>query len=462
MAQDTVAQLDHILNAKSVSLVGASNKEGSFGRLFIEGLIKMGCKNIYPVNPRSPEIMGLKAYPTITDVPHEIDLAVLLTPPEPVLDLVKECVKKKVKGVVVFAAGFAELGEEGQKAQQEIARVAVEGGTRVIGPNCLGIYTPSAGICTFPQALMKGMPTESGSIGGFAQSGSFVDHLTWYLSRKGLRFSSIISSGNECDLNAADFLEYFGADKNTTTIVSYLEGVKDGRRFFEIARDVAPKKPVIVWKGGATDFGARAAASHTGSLAGSQHVWEAMFRQTGIISVTSFEEVIDCAQAFYHLPLPKGRRVAVISGQGGTGVGTADNCIRMGLELARLSDSTINKMKELIVGVGVSVGNPADIGVVSLMKPHLYGETIKILAADENVDMILAITSPNRPCIEGIVKAAKELDKPIVTSVFSLPELAPEEYAFLAENGVPAYSDPKKGAFVLTRMAEYSQFRADI
>ena len=206
MTQETVKQLEQILNAKSVSLVGASNKEGSFGRLFVEGLIKMGCKNIYPVNPRSPEIMGLKAYPSITDIPYDVDVAILLTPPEPVLGLVKECVQKKVKGVVVFAAGFGEMGEEGKKAQQEIARIAVEGGTRVIGPNCLGFYTPSAGVITFPQALMKGMPTESGTIGGFAQSGSFVDHLTWYLSRKGLRFSSIISSGNECDLNAVDFL----------------------------------------------------------------------------------------------------------------------------------------------------------------------------------------------------------------------------------------------------------------
>ena len=331
----------------------------------------------------------------------------------------------------------------------------------MIGPNCLGFYTPSAGVITFPQALMKGMPTESGTIGGFAQSGSFVDHLTWYLSRKGLRFSSIISSGNECDLNAVDFLEYFGTDEKTKTIVTYMEGVKDGRRFFEVAREVARKKPVIVWKGGATDFGARAAASHTGSLAGSQHIWDAMFRQTGMISVTSFEEVIDCSIAFYYLPLPKGRRVAVISGQGGTGVGTADNCIRFGLQLSELSQSTITKMKELIVGVGVAVGNPADIGVVSLLKPHLYGETIKILAEDKNVDMILAITSPNMPCLEGIVSAAKGLNKPFVTSVFSLPELSPDVYEFLAQNGVPAYSDPKKGAFVLSKMADYSDFLAD-
>jgi acyl-CoA synthetase (NDP forming) len=240
-----------------------------------------------------------------------------------------------------------------------------------------------------------------------------------------------------------------------------MEGVKDGRRFFEVARDVARKKPVIIWKGGATAFGAKAAASHTGSLAGSQHVWDAMFRQTGMISVTSFEEVIDCCLAFYYLPLPKGRRVAIICGQGGTGVGTADNCIRMGLQLSQLSENTLKKMKELITGVGVTVGNPADIGVVSLMKPHLYGETIKILADDENVDMILAITSPNMPCLEGIVSAARGLSKPLITSVFSLPELSPNVYEYLSENHVPAYSDPKKGAFVLSKMADYRDFLTD-
>ena len=461
MSKDTVKQIEHILHAKSVSLVGASNKEGSFGRLFVEGLVKMGCHNVYPVNPSSPEILGLKAYSTITDIPFEVDVAILLTPPKHVLGLVQECVKKKVKGVVVFSAGFGELGHKGKKVEQEIARVAVEGGTRVIGPNCLGFYTPGAGILTFPQALMEGMPTESGSIGGFAQSGSFIDYLTFSLSRKGLRFSSIISSGNECDLNSSDFLEYFGEDKNTRTIVAYLEGVENGRNFFDVARNVTRKKPVIVWKGGTTDSGARAAASHTGALSGSKVVWDAMFRQTGITSVTSFEEVIDCALAFYYLPLPKGRKVAVISGQGGTGVGTADNCIRFGLEPASLSDDTISKMKEIITGVGISVFNPVDLGVVSLMKPNLYGETIKILADDENVDMILAVTQPNRPCIESLVDSTKALHKPVVVSIFSLPELSPREYQFLSENGVPAYSDPKKCAFVLSKLTEYAQFLAD-
>lgn len=461
MTEDTVKQLDQIFNAKSVSIVGASNKEGSFGRLFLEGLIKMGCKQIYPVHPRDPEILGLKAYTSMVDIRSEVDVAILLTAPDSVLGLVKECVQKKVKGVIIFAAGFGEQGAEGKKAEQEITRTAREGGIRVIGPNCLGFYNPSAGILTFPQALMEGMPTDSGTVGGFSQSGSFVDHLTWYLARKGLRFSTVVSCGNECDLSAEDYLEYLGEDINTKTIVGYMEGVKDGRRFFRIARDVARRKPVIIWKGGTTDCGARAAASHTGALAGAGHVWDAMFRQTGIINVTCVEEVVDCTLAFHYLPLPKGRRVAIITGQGGTGVGTADNCLALGLELAELSDGTIFRMKEILPAMGTSVGNPTDIGVASLMGPHLYGDTMKIMAEDENVDMILISTAPNRPCTASIAQAAKCIDKPVATSIFALPELSPDEYRFLTENGLPAYPDPKRAAYALSRLVGYAEFRSE-
>ena len=333
MPSQTVEQLSHICNAESVALVGASDKEGSFGRLFLEGLRDAGCRKIYPVNPKRDEILGIKAYPSISAVPDQIDLAILLTPTGVVLDLVKECVANKVRGAIVFASGFGELGAEGKELEREIGRIGREGGTRVIGPNCIGLFNPRSGVITYPQVLMKGVPKEPGSVGGFSQSGSFVDYLVWFLAEKGLRFSTIVSCGNECDLAAEDYLEYFGQDEQTRTIVAYMEGVKDGRRFFEVAREVGRKKPIILWKGGMSEQGARAAASHTGALAGSANIWNAMFKQTGIINVTSVAEVVDCAVAFQYLPLPKGPRVAVIGGQGGTGVGTADNCYALGLEL---------------------------------------------------------------------------------------------------------------------------------
>jgi acyl-CoA synthetase (NDP forming) len=461
MSEKTVEQIRQMFNAESVALVGATDKEGSFGRLFLEGMRDAGCRKLYPINPKREEILGIKAYPSISSVPERLDVAILLVPPKAVLDLVKECVENKVAGAVVFASGFGELGAEGKELEQEIGRIGREGGTRIIGPNCLGFFNPQAGVVTYPQVLLENVPTEAGSIGGFSQSGSFVDHLVWYLSVKGVRFSSVVSSGNECDLASEDYLEYLGQDDETKTIVSYMEGVKDGRRFFETAREVSRKKPIILWKGGMSEQGARAAASHTGALAGSADIWKAMFNQAGIINVNCIEEVVDCAVAFNNLPLPKGNRIAIISGQGGTGVGTADNCWAMGLQLPNLSEKTADRLRAVLPPVGTSVGNPTDTGVASLLNPVLYKQAIEIVADDEGIDMILVISNPVKACLENVATAAKSIDKPIAVSVFALPESEPEIYTTLADKGVAAYSDPKRAVYVLSRMAEYGSFLKD-
>lgn len=460
MSSPTVEQLRQIFNGEHIALVGASDKEGSFGRLFLEGMRDAGCKNLYPINPRKPELVGMKAYPSISDVPAQLDAAILLTPPESVLDLVKECVANKVKGAVVFASGFGEMGAQGKELEKEIGRVGREGGCRVIGPNCLGFFNPGAGVITLPQVLMKGTPKEPGSVGGFSQSGSFVDYLVWFLATKGLRFSTVVSCGNECDLAAEDYLEYLGADEQTKTIVAYMEGVKNGRRFFEVAREVSKKKPIILWRGGLTEQGARAAASHTGALAGSSTVWKAMVKQTGIVDVESVEEVVDCALAFHYLPLPRGRRIAIIGGQGGTGVGTADNCYNLGLTLPQLSETTVARLREVLPPVGTSVGNPTDTGVASLLNPSLYAQAIEIVAADPNIDMILVISTPVQACLEHVAAAANSIDKPLAVSVYALPESEPGIYKFLSEKGVAAYPDPKRAVWVLSRMADYAEARA--
>ena len=461
MSAETVEQIRRIFNAESVALVGATDKEGSFGRLFLEGMRDAGCKKLYPVNPKREEVLGIKAYPSISAIPEKVDAAILLTPPDAVLGLVKECVANQVGGVVVFASGFGEMGAEGKELEREIGRVGREGGTRVIGPNCLGFFNPKAGVVTYPQVLMKGVPTEAGTIGGFSQSGSFVDYLVWFLSTKGVRFSSVVSCGNECDLAAEDYLEYLGEDENTKIIVSYMEGVKNGRRFFEVAREVSRRKPIILWKGGMSEQGARAAASHTGALAGSAAIWQAMFKQAGIINVTTVEEVVECAVAFSFLPLPKGRRIALIGGQGGTGVGTADNCYAAGLELPKLEERTVARLREILPPVGTSVGNPTDTGVASLLDPSLYEKAIEIVADDQNIDMLLVISTPVPACLEYVATAAKKISKPLAVSVFALPESEPGIYQFLSERQVAAYSDPKRAVNVLARMAEYAAFLAE-
>jgi acetyltransferase len=420
-----------------------------------------GCKRLYPVNPKRGEILGLKCYPSIRAVPERLDVAILLTPPESVLPLVEECVANKVKGAVVFASGFGELGPEGRELQREIGRGGREGGTRVIGPNCIGFFNPGAGVVTYPQVIMKGTPKEPGSIGGFSQSGSFVDYLVWFLAEKGLRFSTVVSCGNEADLAADDYLEYLGRDEQTKVIVAYMEGVKDGKRFFQVAREVGAKKPIILWKGGMSEQGARAAASHTGVLAGSANIWKAMFKQTGIINVASVEDVVDTTVAFHNLPLPKGRRIAVLGGQGGTGVGTADNCYALGLELPRYEEQTVARLREVLPPIGTSVGNPTDTGVASLLNPELYAKAIEIVADDPNIDMILVISTPVDVCLQHVANAAKTIDKPLAVSVYALPESEPEIYATLAAEGVAAYPDPKRAAIALARMAEYAAFQKD-
>jgi acyl-CoA synthetase (NDP forming) len=458
MSSQTVAQLRRIFNAESVALVGASDKAGGFGRVFLEGMRDAGCRRVIPVNPRRDEVLGIKAYPSISAVPGHVDVAILLTPPDTVLGLVKECVENRVQGAVVFASGFGELGAEGKRLELEIGRVGREGGTRVIGPNCLGFLNPGAGISTYPQTIFEGVSLVPGSVGGFSQSGSFVDNLVLFLAAKGLHFSTLVSCGNECDLAAEDYLEYLGQDEQTETIVGYMEGVKDGRRFFEVAKDVARRKPVILWKGGRSEQGARAAASHTGSLAGSAAVWEAMFKQAGIIDAASAEEVIDFAAAFSHLPLPAGDRVAIITAQGGTGVGTADSCWRAGLEVPPLSAKTTARLREVLPPVGTSVGNPTDTGVAALLDPGLYEKAIEIVAADPGIDMILVIATPNEVCLDSVAAASKTVGKPLAVSIFAMPEAKPHLYLKMGRMGVAAFSDPSRAVRALARMVEYSRF----
>ncbi len=459
MGSKGMSEIDHLFHPRSVAIVGASSKEKSFGRMFLEGIMRMGFEKIYPVHPRDTEILGLKAFQSVKAIPDEVDLAILMTPPGDTLRIVGECAEKGLKSIIVFTAGFGEKGEEGKKIQQEIARIARQNGIRVVGPNSIGVYCPSAKLLTFPQGLMHGMPEGSGPVGGFSHSGSFMDYLTCILVRKGIKFSKIVSCGNECDLDAVDFLEYLGQDDETKIIVAYLEGIKDGKRFLQLAQDISKRKPIIVWKGGITELGAKAAFSHTGALAGSRHVWEAMFKQAGIITVSSFMEVVECLFACYYLPLPKGRRVAIVSGQGGTGVGTSDNCIELGLELAKLSDTTIEKLTKLLPPVGTTAGNPADIGVAILLAPELYRETIKLMDEDENVDMVLVITDPARTCTQHIVEAAESIKKPMAVVPYALPELASAEYDFLSQHKIPLYADAKRAAFALSKLADYASYR---
>jgi acyl-CoA synthetase (NDP forming) len=464
MLMDTQADLARIFHPRSVSIIGASNREGSFGRLFLSGFIRMGFKEIYPVHPREKELLGLKAYPNVRDIPFDVDLAVLLVPQGEAARVARECAEKGVKGIVMFTAGFREKNAEGGELEQEIVRAVNEKGARLIGPNTNGLYCPSARLCTLPSSLIVGgLTAETGKLSSFGQSGSFNDYLSIVLTQKKVRFSQAVSTGNEADLTAMDYLEYFGADKQTELIAGYVEGIKDGRRLYEVCSSICPTKPVLLWKGGRTESGARAAQAHTGALAGSVEVWEAMFKQAGITPVGSFEEMVDCVLAFYHLPLPAGKRIAILSGMGGTNIGTADSCIMLGLEIARFSQATLNGLEKLVRSAGTAIANPLDLGVGSLMNPELFPEAAKIIAADTGVDMLLVITAPENPrSISLLAEAKGEIGKPMAIALFDVPELIVPQFHFLLERQMPAYTDPRRAAVALSKLAEYAAFRRKI
>ena len=455
MSRDLMAQIEEIVYPRSLALIGASNREGALGRLFLDCFLYTGFEPFYLVNPRQENILGRKAYRSIKDIPGEVDLAVVVTSADTLPQVVSECTQKGVKGVAIFTAGFGETDPGLKKVEQQLVDIAHNGGTRLIGPNCIGIYCPESKL-SYP--LMPG--TEPGTVGAVSQSGSVVDMLTWQATEMGVKFSKTISCGNECDLTAVDFFEYLGQDAKTEMIIAYLEGVKEGARFYRLARRIAAIKPVIVWKGGLTDTGARAASSHTGALSGSRRTWETLFRQTGIIQVHSYEDAFDALLAFYHLPLPSGRRVVVVSGGGGSAVGTTDAVVELGLEPAQLLPETSSKIAQVIPPVGTSSGNPVDLSIAVLRQPDIFGPVLRALVEDENVDMVLLVGAPSPEFTDLVVPIVNGTRKPVAVSVSLAFEGSHQEYKRLSQGGVAVFTDPRRAALALSRIADYADFRA--
>ena len=457
--RNILAELDPIFHPRSVALIGASGKQGKIGRVLMQRFLDTGFQQFYPVNPRESEILGVKAYRTVTDIPGPVDLAIVLTPTDAALAAVKECAAKGVRAIVITTAGFGEAGENGKELEREMVRIARESGARIIGPNCVGIYCPSSKL-PFPLPASK----ESGTVGVVSQSGFFADFLTVTATANGIRFSKAISCGNESDLDVIDFLEYLGEDPQTEMIVAYLEGVKDGRRFYHLAKEISKKKPIILWKGGVTEAGAKAAASHTGAMAGSGPIWEGALRQAGVISVKSFEEVIDSLYALHLQPLPRGRRVAIISGPGGTAVSTTDRCLEMGLEIPPFSAHTFERLRKAMPPVGGSINNPIDLSLASVVNPRVHSDALRIAADDENIDMLLVIAVVGGEPLRDLIleaMASVKIKKPLVVTVMagSMQSVA-QDFPLFLNSGISIYSDAVRAAKALARLSEYARFRA--
>lgn len=439
--------LDRIFFPTSVAIAGVSTRMDSPGTLFLRSLKDMGFEGeIYPVNPKHDELLGYKCYPDIRSIPACPDLTILSVPPAAVPELVRECAACDTGGCIINTAGFSESGrEEGQALEREIVDALRGNNLRLVGPNCMGIYSSRGRI-----ALFAGMFPTEGRVSMISQSGSLSSITFMTGLERGILLDKIVSSGNELDLNCADYLEYFANDPQTEMILAYLEQIRDPRRFLATAKAIKGVKPVIVLKAGLTASGGRAAASHTGALAGSTDILEGAAHQAGIILTRDLGEMLDAAGALYHLPPCRGRRVAIISSPGGIAVNAADAAETFGLELASLSEETKAALSDFLPHQGTSFLNPVDLGFGGIV-PGNYGHTLEVLDDDPNVDIMLAIGSApaTRDGDIGLISAITEevlaakpgMKKAVVVILFPSGFVSPY-VAKLYAAGIPAYLTP--------------------
>ena len=378
--------LEEILHPQSIAVVGASGSGGRGGN-FLTSLLELGFKGkIYPVNPKYSEIAGLKAYHSVREIPGSIDYVISTVPAREVPNMLEECSQKGVKAVHLYTARFSETGrQEAIELEQEILKQSRKAGIRLIGPNCMGVYYPRQGI-----SFREDLPKELGTAALASQSGNVAGEICHSASSRGVYFSKAISYGNAIDLNESDYLDYFSQDPETKIILMYVEGVKDGPRFFRSLRQATSVKPVIVIKGGQGKSGARATASHTASLAGSMKIWETAVTQAGAVSAGTLDELVDLAVAFYFLPSIRGRRVGVAGGAGGASVLAADRCEEAGLDVIPLPTEFREELRNKGVPIWDWIGNPADMSIREDDSLSI-GDMLQMMDGNQNFDLLIAI-----------------------------------------------------------------------
>lgn len=459
---NAVNELDALFKPKSIAIIGASQKELSIGNVITKNLLHYGYTGaIYPINPNVGEIRGIKAYPTIFDVPDEIDLAHVIVPSKFVPQIIEDCGKKGIKAVIINSAGFSEMGDEGIALQNEFLANAKKYGIRIFGPNCQGIINTDPeykAYCdftfTFPKPGSISIVALSGGVGAFIMQSLFDLDI-------GMRMYA--SNGNACDVSISDVIRYYGDDKETKAIILYTEGLSNPNEFMEVAREVTKKKPILAMKAGRTEEGAKAAASHTGSLAGVDISTELIFEKTGILSFNNEEELCQAAMAFSTQPIPKGNRVGVITNTGGPAVIATDELVGSGLVLPALSEKAKNTLKTTMLPEA-TIGNPIDV-VATGGGPH-FRSAMDVLMEDENIDSIYInfVTAPftdTDDVARNIVEVNKLRKKPIVCNFMTNMSLDrfQKTAAILKEGGVPCYSFPTTAAKALGALYKYSKAR---
>jgi acetyltransferase len=453
--------LDAIFRPRSVAVVGASAKKGGIGREVFDKLLESDFNGpAYPVNPTANFVHSVKAYPSVTDLPEPVDLAVIVVPQRVVLSVVEECARKGVKGIVVISAGFKEIGGEGTKLERRMVELIKQHGMRLVGPNCMGIINTEPAVrldATFAPTIPK-----RGNVAFVSQSGALGVTVLEFANNLNLGVSMFASVGNKADISGNDLLEYWKDDSSIDVILMYLESFGNPRKFTRLAREVSQKKPIIVVKSGRTASGARAASSHTGALAGMDMAFDALFKQCGVIRAETIEVMFDISMALANQPIPKGNRVAVVTNAGGPGIMAADACESLNLEMIELSEETQRKLRDYLPPEA-SVRNPVDL--IASGDEETFQYALDQVLQDEKVDSAIVIfvppifTDPTKVA-RRISEVAHRFDKPVLGCFMGTKGVAGgvEE---LKRHQIPAYLFPESAAEALSAMVSYGRWKQE-
>ncbi len=464
--------LDAIFSPKSVAVVGASTTPGKVGHDIFVNILKGGYKGtLYPVNPKAVSVASVRAYPTISDIPDALDLAMIILPPHHAMAAVREAIAKGVKGIVIVSAGFKEIGGEGLEIEKKITALCREANVRLVGPNCLGVINPSSDV-RLNASFSTRMP-KSGNVSFMSQSGALCTAVLDFAADREFGFSKFVSIGNKADVDEVDLLRYFHEDPNTEVILIYVEELQRGQAFIKAAREITggdyQPKPILVIKSGRTSAGAQAAASHTGSLAGSEAVYDAIFAQSGIIRVESIDELFDFATAFAYKnenalgkmrrKVPLGNRVAIVTNAGGPGIVATDMTVVSGLELAKFSEETIKSLKNHLP-VTANFHNPVD--VIGDAAQDRYENALAAVIRDEGVDGALVILTPQSMTnamgtAEAVVRIARRSHKPILCCFMGIIDVS-SGVKYLQAHGIPVYPFPENAAKAFGAIYRYSRW----
>ena len=456
-----VRDLEPLFAPQSIAVIGASRRLGTAGSEILKNLVLGSFGGvIYPVNPKSKSLMGIRCVPTVSAIDDKVDLAVVIVPSNSVEPVLVECADHGTKHFIVISAGFKEVGGEGVERENRLKALAKERGLSILGPNCLGLINTAPGVSM--NAAFGGTLPEAGCMGLISQSGALAAALLDYAKGRGIGFSRFVSFGNKADINEIDLLQALAGDPATKVILMYVEDLSSGQAFVDVAHSITHgrnPKPILAIKTGRTQEGAAAAASHTGSLAGSDEVYDAVFSQAGVIRVESVEDLFDYAEMFAEHTLPRGRRTAIITNAGGPGIMATDACIRYGLKLAKFQEYTVKSLKFQMPPTG-SLKNPVD--VIGDARHDRYRAALDAVTADEEVDQVMVLVTPQamtdaKEIAQVVVEMESYCEKPIVACMMGESDVEPG-VRVLKEHGVPTYQFPENAMRSMAAKARFAEW----